>query len=508
MARLALITALLFTTVVGFIFLTGFSGEDKGILPAGDNRSISALPGEGTTMLSEEEIHAVVAERFPEAGILESHLVAGGGFEVRLLFGNASYDVTLSSNGAITNIAATTPSDVSAAGTPPQEGTTPATVSGTLVSKPRILNTAAVLLHNTASDCWLIINSKVYNITSYLSEHPGGAASIIAYCGKEATAAFETKDKIIPKPHSSFASGLLDAYYVGFLGQVLSGTETPTKGGTSVSGESAQTTTTKPTTSVSAPKEIPLPQFAVGDTVKTTSVLNVRDGASTKQTILGKQEIGARGVIVSGPIFTNGYWWWKIDWQSIPDGWSVGDFLALIPTAVAPENITPTPTPTPTTIPSTQIPSTGITAAEVAVHNTRTDCWVIFENKVYNVTSYISSHPGGASAITAYCGADLTAAFVAQGHSQNARSLFANYYVGDLSTSTTPPTTTTPSSTTVPPPTDSLQPYRDAIYTKYPNANITKLQLEDNGNAEFKFSYNGKTYEGKMNAQYQITKIE
>ncbi|MCR4330975.1 MAG: hypothetical protein NUV49_03815 [Patescibacteria group bacterium] len=504
MARLALITALLFTTVVGFIFLTGFSGEDKGILPAGDSRGVSALPGEGTTMLSEEEIHAVVAERFPEAGILGSHLVAGGGFEVRLLFGNASYDVTLSSGGAIINIAAATPSDVSASDASPQEGTA-ATVPGTLVSKPRILNAAAVLLHSTASDCWLIINSKVYNVTSYLSEHPGGAASIITYCGKEATATFETKDKTIPKPHSSFATGLLDAYYVGFLGQVLSGTETPTKGGTSVSEESAQATT-KPTTSASAPKEIPLPQFTVGDTVKTTSVLNVRDGASTKQTILGKQEIGARGVIVSGPIFTNGYWWWKIDWQSIPDGWSVGDFLALIPTAVAPENIPPAPTPT--TIPSTQMPSTGITASEVAAHNTRADCWVIFENKVYNVTLYISSHPGGASAITAYCGADLTAAFVAQGHSQNARSLFANYYVGDLSTSTTPPTTTTPSSTTVPPPTDPLQPYRDAIYAKYPNANITKLQLEDNGKAEFKFTYNGKTYEGKMNAQYQITKIE
>lgn len=28
--------------------------------------------------------------------------------------------------------------------------------------------------HRLASDCWLIINNQVYNITSYLSVHPGG----------------------------------------------------------------------------------------------------------------------------------------------------------------------------------------------------------------------------------------------------------------------------------------------------------------------------------------------
>eukprot|EP00894_Picocystis_sp_ML_P000578 jgi/Pico_ML_1/51095/g2182.t2 len=29
--------------------------------------------------------------------------------------------------------------------------------------------------HNTEDDCWLVIGEKVYDVTAYLPEHPGGA---------------------------------------------------------------------------------------------------------------------------------------------------------------------------------------------------------------------------------------------------------------------------------------------------------------------------------------------
>jgi L-lactate dehydrogenase (cytochrome) len=31
--------------------------------------------------------------------------------------------------------------------------------------------------HRTPQDCWIAVHSKVYDVTEFLEEHPGGAAS-------------------------------------------------------------------------------------------------------------------------------------------------------------------------------------------------------------------------------------------------------------------------------------------------------------------------------------------
>lgn len=36
------------------------------------------------------------------------------------------------------------------------------------------LTLAEVEQHNTDDDCWLIIDNKVYDVSKYLDEHPGG----------------------------------------------------------------------------------------------------------------------------------------------------------------------------------------------------------------------------------------------------------------------------------------------------------------------------------------------
>ncbi|MEI8270159.1 MAG: cytochrome b5-like heme/steroid binding domain-containing protein, partial [bacterium] len=83
------------------------------------------------------------------------------------------------------------------------------------------LTPAEIAKHNTNSDCWIIVNSKVYNISGYASSHPGGTRNITNYCGKESTNAFDTKGGK-GNSHSTSANNLLDQYYVGNLNQNVS----------------------------------------------------------------------------------------------------------------------------------------------------------------------------------------------------------------------------------------------------------------------------------------------
>jgi len=76
--------------------------------------------------------------------------------------------------------------------------------------------------HNTKEDCWMIIDGKVYDVTSFiaLGKHP---PVIEMGCGKDATKLFkerttENGTKIgSGKPHSENATRLLENYYVGNL---------------------------------------------------------------------------------------------------------------------------------------------------------------------------------------------------------------------------------------------------------------------------------------------------
>lgn len=42
---------------------------------------------------------------------------------------------------------------------------------------------AEVAKHNSKKSCWIVIDSKVYDVTAFLSKHPGGAAIILKQAG-------------------------------------------------------------------------------------------------------------------------------------------------------------------------------------------------------------------------------------------------------------------------------------------------------------------------------------
>jgi len=95
---------------------------------------------------------------------------------------------------------------------------------------------------------------------------------------------------------------------------------------------------------------------------------------------------------------------------------------------------TPTPTPTPSPTPTPTPTKAGYTMDQVKANNTSASCWTVIDNYVYNLTNWISSHPGGAGAIRSLCGVDGTASFKAQHANQsNPASRLNSYLLGPLS---------------------------------------------------------------------------
>eukprot|EP01129_Flabellula_baltica_P013234 TRINITY_DN610_c1_g1_i2.p1 TRINITY_DN610_c1_g1~~TRINITY_DN610_c1_g1_i2.p1 ORF type:complete len:409 (+),score=38.52 TRINITY_DN610_c1_g1_i2:491-1717(+) len=78
-----------------------------------------------------------------------------------------------------------------------------------------------------------------------------------------------------------------------------------------------------------------------------------------------------------------------------------------------------------------------ITLSELRDHNTRSSYWVSIDHKIYDLTDFLSTHPGGESLPMQVAGQDGSALFYAT-HSLRTREILfskgfrARYYVGDL----------------------------------------------------------------------------
>ncbi|MBU0731705.1 cytochrome b5 domain-containing protein [Patescibacteria group bacterium] len=81
------------------------------------------------------------------------------------------------------------------------------------------------------------------------------------------------------------------------------------------------------------------------------------------------------------------------------------------------------------------ITGSSFTLKVINQHNTPENCWIAINNKVYDVTNFIESHPGGDSILQG-CGQVATDLFEEKDHSQRANELLADYYIGDLNNNT------------------------------------------------------------------------
>ena len=47
--------------------------------------------------------------------------------------------------------------------------------------------------HGTASSCWTAIDGNVYDVTGWITRHPGGQRPILGLCGKDGSSAFDNQ---------------------------------------------------------------------------------------------------------------------------------------------------------------------------------------------------------------------------------------------------------------------------------------------------------------------------
>ena len=101
-----------------------------------------------------------------------------------------------------------------------------------------------------------------------------------------------------------------------------------------------------------------------------------------------------------------------------------------VPTTSPSAQTTQTPSPSPS---ATKSNSNEYTLDQVKARNSATSCWSVIDGYVYDLTNWISSHPGGPAAIRSLCGIDGTSAFLAQHEGQkNPINRLAMYRLGPL----------------------------------------------------------------------------
>lgn len=86
------------------------------------------------------------------------------------------------------------------------------TGSGQTTSTAQTYTMAQVAQHNNASSCWSAINGNVYDLTSWINQHPGGAERILSICGSDGSSAFNGQHGGQSQPMQ-----ILQSFYIGTL---------------------------------------------------------------------------------------------------------------------------------------------------------------------------------------------------------------------------------------------------------------------------------------------------
>jgi cytochrome b involved in lipid metabolism len=80
-----------------------------------------------------------------------------------------------------------------------------------------------------------------------------------------------------------------------------------------------------------------------------------------------------------------------------------------------------------------EVGNNGYTLTDIAIHNSASSCWSVINRDVYDLTSWVNSHPGGKAAILMICGKDGTPLFNSQHSGQKKpANILLKFKIGEL----------------------------------------------------------------------------
>ena len=83
------------------------------------------------------------------------------------------------------------------------------------MSALRIFTDEDLALHDSTRSCWVTRHGKVYDVTGFLGDHPGGDDLLLRYAGKDVE---DIMKDVGEHDHSESAYAMLDELQIGVIG--------------------------------------------------------------------------------------------------------------------------------------------------------------------------------------------------------------------------------------------------------------------------------------------------
>ncbi len=89
--------------------------------------------------------------------------------------------------------------------------TPPLTITPDTIPTPqeKTYSMTEVASHKDANSCWTTINGNVYDVTSWIDQHPGGSQAILSLCGIDGSAAFNGQHGGQRRPEAELQSFII-----------------------------------------------------------------------------------------------------------------------------------------------------------------------------------------------------------------------------------------------------------------------------------------------------------